>query len=144
MKPELQDFTKTIGNRIKYILSFKEISQSELGERVGVKSISNILSGLQSLPLHVFYKICLELDCRADYLLFGKGRTTDSLDIIEHDDSELIETLGMINHKIAKSVVQLLQTDDGKEMIKEYVKATEKNKGKILEIAKIINNSKEV
>ena len=137
MEPKKQNFYKDVGDRIKKILSIKGVSITTLQQRTGSYNLTAILNGHQSLSLYFFKRICEELSITSDYLLFGED------DENRKSNKEELDFISELDAKTIKQLKSILVNPRGLEMIKEYNKASIRNKSKILKIAQIINTSKE-
>jgi transcriptional regulator with XRE-family HTH domain len=70
----------TFGERLRQLRLSKELTQSELGDKIGYKlRMVQFLESNQREPnLETIHKLCDLFDCSSDYLL---GRTVDEKDI---------------------------------------------------------------
>ena len=80
-----------LGLRIRDIRSQKNISQKELGARVGLErnSLSNIECGNAHPSLDALIRIAEELDVSLDYIVFGIRPLHSSDGLVFRSDDEL-------------------------------------------------------
>lgn len=70
-----------IGERIRYIRTHLNNTQSEFSEAIGISTIylSYIENGKKGISRNVLYTLCTKFDVSADYVLFGKKNTLPDL-----------------------------------------------------------------
>lgn len=94
-------------DRIKQIRKHFNMSQSEFGQRVGVKgnTIGNYEIGLRAPSDAVIFSICREFNISESWLRTGEGEMLEHTD----EDTELAKILGQIagsNDDLIKAIIK--------------------------------------
>jgi len=121
-----------LGARIRKIRKEKDLTQSELGKRIGIKSnsVSLIESGDRNASEQVILSICREFNVNEIWLRTGDGEPFEKLS----RDEELATFVGQVIHgednfrKRFISALSVLDVDDWEALQKIATKLLEETK----------------
>jgi transcriptional regulator with XRE-family HTH domain len=103
------DFTMlTIGDRIRWLMEYREIKQVELAERIGVTqaAISNLVTDASRKPsAPTLLKIAAALECSPGWILDGEG---DPFKYAPLTGASQVELINLFNNMDAGSKSALL------------------------------------
>lgn len=116
-----------IGDKIKYLRSLHQLSQEELGERIGVQraAINKYEVGtVVNIPLRTIEKLSEVLNVSPTYLVGWDEATTQQL-------SEEVKIINGVKHFYGSQAVDLLESyvslnDVGKERLFQYTSDLER------------------
>jgi transcriptional regulator with XRE-family HTH domain len=102
-RPQEAMFMKmTVGERLRWLMEFREIKQTELAPRIGItqSGISNLVTDSARKPsAPTLLAIAEELRCSPNWLLDGKGDPFAWAPLTSPDQVELIEAFrGLDKH----------------------------------------------
>jgi transcriptional regulator with XRE-family HTH domain len=103
------DFTMlTIGDRIRWLMEYREIKQVELAERIGVTqaAISNLVTDASRKPsAPTLLKLAAALECNPQWILDGEG---DPFKYAPLTGESQVELVNLFNHMDPQSKQALL------------------------------------
>jgi len=106
---------KNVGKRVMELRTERKLSQAEFGKMIGVSGqfVGKIERGINNISIQIIVKICDVTGVSSDYLLFGiiePGHITEALNGLSKEQIKIV-------FEIIRRITQILQTDEGNEML---------------------------